>query len=38
MARFERAEGKRVAAAVLILFGGAALVNMAALGYAAANL
>ena len=38
IARSERAREKRIDAAVLILFGGAALVNMAALGYAAANL
>jgi hypothetical protein len=38
IARYEQAGEKRIAAAVLILFGGAALVNMAALGYAAANL
>jgi hypothetical protein len=38
IARSERARGKRIDAAILILFGGAALVNMAALGYAAANL
>ena len=30
IARFERAKGKRIDAAVLILFGGAALINMAA--------
>jgi len=38
MARLRRATEKRMPAAALVLFGGPALVNMAALGYAAANL
>ena len=38
MARSRRAMEKRMPAAVVIMFGLPALVNMAALGYAAANL
>lgn len=36
--RLQRAQATRIVVAVFITFGGAALVDMAALGYAAANL